>query len=261
MKNLRLCGAVVLAIALFTACKKSSSSTSTSTKAGSLVRIVQGIDPDITNDTVYNISYNQSGKVSILVDSLNSNDTLVATYDANGNLTAVTDKGAYPINATFTYDASNHLTEIDDVLYGESQQTTFEYTNGVISKKSYYANGGSGSLQLQNYYIYTVTGGNITGINIYAANGTQQGTATVTYGTQANPFANLCLFNYGSRLGIDDLAPIESYFNKNLLTGFTVTGYPTTTSTNTFDSKQDLTKVVVNDQVNDNLLTWQFYYK
>ena len=261
MKILRMSGTFVLAITFFIACKKSNSSTPpVNNSSGTMIRIQQGIDPDLTNDTVYKITYNDSKKISMLVDSVQA-DTLVTTYDASGNLTAVTDKGAYPINATFTYDAGNHLTQYDYVLAGSSERYTFDYTGGVVSKKSYYSNLGSGSLQLQGYYTYTVSGGNITGIAIFKANGTQLGAVTVTYGTQANPFSNLCLFNYGDRLGLDDMAPIETYFNKNLVTEATVTGFPATTLTNTFDGKQELTRVVANDQVNGNLLTWQFYYK
>jgi YD repeat-containing protein len=260
MKTLRIGAALAFSLALFASCKKDSSSTPPPGGSTGLVRIVQGTDPDLTNDTVYNISYNQSGKINILVDSINNHDTLVATYDGNGNLTAVTDKGDYPIDATFTYDGSNHLTQIDYVLYGVAERYVFEYTNGVVSKKSYYTDQGSG-LALWQYFTYTVTSGNITSIDIYQKNGAKLGTMNVTYGTQTNPFANLCLFNYGGRLGLDNLAPLETYFNKNVPTAFTVSGFPATTVDITFDNKQQITKAVANDQYDDYFSTWQFYYK
>ena len=78
---------------------------------------------------------------------------------------------------------------------------------------------------------------------------------------QTNPFANLCLFNYGGRLGLDNLAPLETYFNKNVPTAFTVSGFPATTVDITFDNKQQITKAVANDQYDDYFSTWQFYYK
>jgi YD repeat-containing protein len=260
MKNLRISGAFVLAITLSTSCKKSTSSTPPNNSTGSLVRIQQGVDPNLANDTVYNITYNTAKNISVLVDSVNGNDSLVATYDANNNLTAVTDKGTSPINASFTYDANNHLTQINYVLAGSSEQFTFTYTSGVVSRKDYYSNLGSGPLQLQNYYTYTFTGGNITDVKGYTAGGSLIGDATVTYGTQANPFANLCLFNYGGRLGIDDIAPIESYFNKNIGTGVMVSGVSNTMA-NTFNSSQQVNKIIANDVVNGSVFTWQFYYK
>jgi len=261
MKNLLLSTSFILAVSIFTACKKSNSDTPPPTNSGTaLFRIQQGTDPDITNDTVYHIIYNADKKISMLVDSL-ANDTLVATYDGSGNLTAITDKGAYPINATLTYNSANSLTQVDYILAGSHERYTFEYNGSVVSKENYYSNLGAGSLTLQNYSTYTVSGGNVTGLTAFMGNGTPIGSATLTYGTQTNPFGNLCLFNYGNRLGMDNIAPIESYFNKNIGTGIVVFGVPAMTVTNTFDSKSQLGKIVANDMVNDELLTWQFYYK
>jgi len=260
MKNLRIGGTIILAVAMFAACKKSSSDNPPNPPGSTgLVRIQQGTDPDLSNDTVYRIAYNDAKKISTLVDSI-YNDTLVATYDGSGNLTAVTDKGAYPINATYTYGANNTLTQLDYVLAGSAERYTFEYTGGVVSKKSYYSNLGAGPLQLRGYFTYVVTGGNITLIKAYIAGGIQVAAANLTYGAQTNPFSNLCLFNYGGRLGMDDIAPIEAYFNKNIVASLATSGI-TATLNNTFDSKQQLGKIVADDQINQWLLTWQFFYK
>src|SRR5882762_6605025 len=57
---------------------------------GLLVRIQQGIDPNLANDTIFLISYKPSGEINALVDSINR-DTLVPSYDASGNITSITE--------------------------------------------------------------------------------------------------------------------------------------------------------------------------
>ena len=259
MKIIQISAALVLVLALFASCKKNNNSNPNPANTGSLTRIFQGTDPDITNDTVFLITYNQSGKIQLIVDSIYS-DTLAGTYDDHGNLVAVIGSGSGLDGwyANYNYDATNHLTEIDAMVNGESQQTTFEYTNGVISKKSFYTNSGSGPVQLYRYFTYTVSDGNITGINTYLPNSTLIGTTTATYGSQSNPFTSLSLFNFSGSLGIDDIAPVESYFNKNILAGDNTNSFPTSIE-NTFNSEQELTKVIAND--GNNLFTWQFSYK
>ena len=58
-----------------------------------LTRIQEGIDPDLSKDTVYHLVWKDSLRISMLVDSI-KNDTLVADYNEAGYLTAITDKGA-----------------------------------------------------------------------------------------------------------------------------------------------------------------------
>ncbi|HEX4851151.1 MAG TPA: hypothetical protein VFV08_10110, partial [Puia sp.] len=182
MKNLKFSGAIILSIVVLFACKKSNNSNPNPSGGGSLVRIFQGTDPDITNDTVNLITYNQAGKIQYIIDSIYG-DTLAGSYDANGNLTAVIGSGAglSGYSANFIYDANNHLTEIDAMVNGETDQTIFEYTGGVVSKKSFYTNSGSGPVQLYRYFTYMVANGNITSMSTYQANGTLLGTATATY--------------------------------------------------------------------------------
>ena len=264
MKNTRLAVLSIFSLLAFaTACKKNSSSPNQgNTTTGKMVRILQGTDPDITNDTVYLISYDASGKITSLIDSLNL-DTLAASYDASGNLTAITDKSAYPqydMNGSFTYDGSNHLTQMDYNLAGSAERYTFDYTSGVVSKKSYYSNLGSGPLTLQNYYTYTLSGNNITDIKFYSSGGALLAEGTATYGSQANPFKTLSLFNFGDRLGLDGIAPIESFFNSNINAAVSTSGLSATANV-TYDSKQQLSKIVVTDNINGDLLTWQFTFK
>src|SRR5215467_8224527 len=148
MKNLKISGAIIFAIILF-ACKKNNKSNPNPSGGNSLVRIFQGTDPDISNDTVFLVSYNQAGKIQYIIDSIYS-DTLAGTYDDHGNLTAVTGSGSglSGYSATFIYNANNQLTEIDAMVNGEADQTVFEYTGGVVSKKSFSTNSGSGPVQL-----------------------------------------------------------------------------------------------------------------
>ncbi len=247
---------------LFASCKKTGSSGGASQSKGNFVRIFEGTDPNITNDTVYLISYNTSGKISQVLDSLYQ-DSLVATYDASGNLSTVNDIGAFSLgNSSFTYDVNNHLTEIDCNVAGENEKYVFEYTNGMVSKKSYYSDFGlGGALQLWSYDVYTLTAGNITDLKEYDAANNLSFETTFTYGTQANPnaFKTLGLFNFGNRLGTQDIINYETFFNANIQTGFTTSGL-TATSTLTFNSQQKPTQIIVNDQYNGWLLTWNFFY-
>ena len=262
-----------LAVAGFTACKKSNSDISKPPdKPGGdtisvipppapvfLARIQQGIDADLSKDTVYKLTWKDAKRISLLVDSI-KNDTLVATYDDGGKLTAITDKGASPDNATFTYDADNLLTQITYTNATSTQQYVFVYVNGVINKKSYYTATGAAALKLNSYFTYTVADSNITEIKAYTSTGIQIAVAALTYGTQPNPFTNLCLFNYRKRLNMDDIAPFEAYFNKNIVTSLSTYGL-TATLNNTFDSGQQLGKIVADDKINQKLYTWQFFYQ
>jgi hypothetical protein len=64
-----------------------------------ILRIQQGIDPDITNDTVHLLSYTATKKISKIVDSLGA-DTMRAEYDAADRLIRITE--SYGDNAGFT---------------------------------------------------------------------------------------------------------------------------------------------------------------
>jgi hypothetical protein len=225
-----------------------------------LSRIVEGTDPDITKDTVYLISYNSSNNISVILDSMKQ-DSLVASYDALGNLTAINNIGSFSLgNASFIYDENGLLTEINYGVKGSENQYLFEYSNGAVSKKSRYLNYDAGSpLLLLNYDIYTVSDGNITEMKEYSASGSLYSTTTFAYGTQANPFKLLGLMNFGNRLGTNDIANFETYFNKNIQTGFLTNG-SNVMSLLTFDSQQKPTKIITDDLIDDWLLTWQFFY-
>lgn len=255
---------IILSLIFFIASCKKDTGTGGGQQSGgtTLFRIQEGTDPDIVNDTVYLISYNSSGKISQMLDSLYQ-DSLVATYDGSGNLSTVNDVGAFSLgNSSFTYDANNLLTQINCSVAGENDQYVFEYANGIVSKKSYYSDLGlGGSLQLYSYDVYTVSNGNITDMKEYDAANNLTSETKFTYGSQANPFKLFGLFNFGNRLGTQDIISYETYFNKNILAGYSIVGGATATATNTFNSNQKPTEIIMNDQVNQWLLTWQFSYK
>jgi hypothetical protein len=105
-----------------------------------------------------------------------------------------------------------------------------------------------------------VSNGKITDMKEYGAPNNLTSETTIPYGTQGNLFKTLSLFNFGNRLGTQDIINYETYFNKNIQTGFTTKSL-SSTSTLTFNSQQKPTKIITNDQLNGWLLTWQFFYK
>ncbi|HMH24799.1 MAG TPA: hypothetical protein VK563_23650 [Puia sp.] len=247
---------------VFAACTKEKSMESgTRPSQGQLVRIQQGADPDLSNDTVYLISYNPSGQIVSLTDSIN-HDTLVASYDGSGNITTIAEHASYGPGTTafLTYDDNSVLTQVSYNLAGSRENYYFEYTNGVVSKKSYYSDLGSGgSPILQGAYKYTVNAGNITDIQEYSQGGQLLNEWTATYGGQDNPWKMLCLFNNGNLLGMDPFLNYEAFFNKNTLATFTIAG-KAATHIYTYNSLRLPTKLIVDDQLHDDIFTWTFGY-
>ena len=251
---------IIPCIIFLYSCKKDSGSSGGGSQSkGNLVRIFEGTDADINNDTVYLLTYNSSNQLVTLLDSLYQ-DSLVATYDASGNLSTVNDIGPFGLgNTSFTYNTNGTLAQIDANVAGEKEQYVFEYTNGVVSKKSYSSDFGlGGSLQLYSYDLYTVSNGNITDMKEYDAANNLTSETSFTYGVQANPFKTLSLFNFGDRLGTQDIINYETYFNKNIQTGYTNSSY-NVTSAITFSSQQKPTKIITNDAINNWVETWQFF--
>jgi hypothetical protein len=92
-----------------------------------------------------------------LLDSLYQ-DSLVSTYNASGNLGTVNDIGSFGLgSSSFTYNTNGTLAQINANVAGENDQYVFEYTNGIVSKKTYSSDfGQGGALQLYSYDVYTV---------------------------------------------------------------------------------------------------------
>jgi len=239
-------------------CKKENNASNPGSSNTHLVRIQQGTDPDLNNDTVYIISYGDSNRIASVADSINQ-DTLIAAYNNSGRLSTVTE--TYGTNASYTYDGNGQLQQVDYNMGGSHEQFVFEYTNGVVSKKTYNSNLGSGPVSLQGYFTYTFSGGNITDIKEYTSASTLVAETTCTYGTQANAFKSLSLLNYGNLLGTDEIISLETYFNTNNLTGFTINNSIPTSSVYTFDNNQLPSKIVTTDNMNSGVFTWFFSYK
>lgn len=222
-----------------------------------IVRIQQGTDPDINNDTVLLISYTSTKKIRQIVDSLYE-DTIVVEYDASDR--AIRTKTNYGQNASYVYDAAGLLTQISYVVAGSKERVTYEYTNGNVSKANYTSDLNSGGAYVPvGYDVFTVAGGNITEVKLYANNGTLIGQVALTYGSESNLFKDLSLFNYGNQLGMDQIVNFYTYFNKNISSGIRI-GNLSFKTTNTFSNKR-LTKITSeNFSGAGGVYTWMFSY-
>lgn len=206
------------------------------------VRVQQGIIPG--DDSVYLVSYDSEKRISNIIDST-SGGTLTPTYSAEGNLSAITDVyEEYSDKTTFSYNGDNQLTEVN-FDYFSPTRFTFEYTNGIISRKNYYIQTSVNSpMNLWRYYTYELTDGNITSIKEYNNAGTLLGETTFTYTTDPNIFKSISLINFMNYLGLSDLANEDYFFNKNLIASSTVANEKTT-YTYTYNDNKQLVKIVV----------------
>lgn len=221
-------------------------------------RIQQGVHPDLTKDTVWLLTYTPSKKISKIYDSLYNYDSMTATYDVADRLVEV--NSAPQDYIRITYDAAGLLTQVNYYWAGSRERYLVEYNGNNISKTTYLSDLGSGgAFQTLGYETYTVTDGNITEVRQFSTGGTLQAQATLTYGTQANPFKNLSLFNFANRLGMDQIVNFYTYFNKNISSGARIG--PLTFKTNNTFTNQKLTKVISEDFFGSGgSFTWTFSY-
>jgi len=214
---------------------------------GNLIRIQQGISADLVKDTVKLISYDAAGKIRTVIDSIYK-DTMYAYYDEAGRISKIVKMRPYTFNnisylntdsAQFTYNASGLLVQYDFTVVGQKDRYIFEYNNGVLIKSNFYLDAGrGGQLFLWRTFTYEVTGGNITNVKEYTASNSLVNETKYTHGSQLNPFKNISLFNFGNFLGTDEVISYETYFNHNILTGYT----NNTTMVNISNSFNDLQK-------------------
>jgi len=271
MKKFYYALTAIVLLSSISSCKKSSGTNNPGGQNGAtLVRMQQGIDP--TDDSVYLIRYDGMNRLNVIIDSINQ-DTLTATYDLASHLISIQESSPYgQDNLNATYNSTGQLTQIDYTLFGESDSYVFTYSGGgnMPSQCAYYTNAGQGGPALYRTYVYTVTGQNITGVKEYSKANVFLGEHKMTFGTQANPFKTLSLFNWGNRLGTDDIITTESFFNANLLATTTWYGdsnniFYTTTVTSTNNSAGSPAKIVATEKYTDgsiqNLYTWGFSYK
>ncbi|HXB94802.1 MAG TPA: hypothetical protein VNU70_06580 [Puia sp.] len=268
MKNILFLVAFIAILTPFSSCKKSSGPGGGSGSNGTLVRIQQGVSA--SDDSVYLIRYDTKNRISVLLDSINM-DSLSAVYNSANQVTAIEEASPYSDdNLSATYNGSGQLTEIDYSLFGELDKYVFEYTGSMPSKATFSTNSGSGPLKVYRIYTYTATGSNITDIKENDANMTLLGERKITFGSEPNPFKTLALFNWGNRLGTDDIITLETIFNANLPSTTTWLGdsnnvFYTTTLTATNNSNNNPTKLIATEKFPDgsiqNLFTWSFTYK
>lgn len=222
-----------------------------------MYRIVQGIDPDIKKDTVFLISYNDSGYISHLLDSTHQ-QTMIPVYDYTGKLIRI-DQSLHG-KAEFSYDSTGLLQE---VLTGTGDKIVFHYTNGVVRRKTVYSPSFEGPLQVLRYYDYTVTNGNITTIEEHAGSGYLLTTSVLAYTTEENPFRQLGLFTFQKGLGTTHLIEPESFFNRNLLKSVTTNTTPIISNEYTFNEQhlpvKSQTKLLYAPA--SGLVTRQFMYR
>jgi hypothetical protein len=259
MKNaLALILSMILMVTIIS-CKKENNAANPnpSNAPGNLVRIQQGTDPDITNDTVYLISYVDSSHISSIVDSVNQ-DTFLITTTATGD--PLTVKETYGFAASYTYDGSGVIQQIDYNMAGSHEQDVFEYSNGVLSKRTHKSNLGAGPVSIQGSFTYVVTGGNITYVKEYDLNGTFVQETTCTYGAKINNLKTLGLLNLGNILGADTFLNIETGFNKNLVEAYSSSGMGVST-VYTLNTGEQPAHVVSTDNINNYIFTWNFSYK
>jgi YD repeat-containing protein len=233
---------------LHVSCQKEVSSTdgspgthtgNTSGNGADIKRIQQGIDPDLSKDTIWLITYTSSKKISKIEDSVYDYGA-TAKYDASDRLIEVNmTSGDY---ARYTYDAAGLLTQLDYYLVGTKERFVIEYSGSNISRTTFLSDFGTGgAYESRGYETYTVAGGNITDVKQFSMSGTLTGQATLLYGSEGNPFKNLSLFNFFNRFGMDQIVNFYTYFNKNISSGVKLG--PVTFKTNNTFTNHNLTKI------------------
>lgn len=240
---------LIASIAIFSCSKDNETNPEENQPETLITKMTQGVIPG--DDTIFVFNYDEAKRLKSIINT-SWLDTFEATYNTAGLITSIANKGDFgSANTSFSYNASNQLTQIDYLAGGYKVRYTFEYTGGVISKKTYYNVNTPGGTQLSpfRYTTYEVTNGNITTMKEYSYDDVFLSEQKLTYNNEPNVFQPMVLFNFQNRLGADDIADIEKFFNKNLTTGLTSTFIPTSetvsgTYTYTFNDKKQLTKAV-----------------
>jgi len=218
------------------------------TESAPIFRIQRGTAP---KDTVYLIRYDEKKRIKSIQYSYNSINYFeyFPTYESAGNLTSLViryDDGLRdPI--TYKYNADNLLTEINM----PGRRYVYEYTNGVLSKKSYYAASRADDPtpdSLWRYYTYEVANGNIVSRKEYISTGTRPAREMFfTYTNDKNVFKPLTLINFDNALALAGVGDEEKFFNKNLVASYTQDGEQTK-FTYAYNDNHQLTKFVVTKQ-------------
>ncbi len=256
---------LLMAALAFASCSKDKDNVDpdkeTPSEGAYFTKMTQGLVPG--DDTVYLVSYDANHRITKIINS-SWEDTLVGTYNNAGYVSSITEtEGGLGERVNFTYNANNQVTEVNTQGGNYKTKYAFEYTNGIVSKKSYYNNDpvDGGPLALWRYYTYEVTNGNITSMKEYDSQGAAVSETKYTYNADPNVFQAMAVFNNFNLLGADDIANLETAFNKNLITSLSYKDnyYEyTATYTYTYNDHKQLAKVVVSYP--DQVFTRQFAY-
>ena len=219
-----------------------------------LYRIFQGVSDDMTKDTVWLISYEDSTRISLLVDSTHQR-SMTPAYNDKGQLVDILEPGSHHVY--FNYDTVGRLTEV----FASAGHFVFDYVNNLVAHKYEYDSDNPN--QLFRTYEYAVTDGNITGVVTYNGNGDVLSTAALSYTTELNPFKDLSLFTYNNRMGTREIIEPETWFNKNLRKSITTNGIQNAETIFTFNQRQLPVKAVTDLHETDypGVFTRQFMYK
>lgn len=229
-----------------------------------MTKMTQGLVPGL--DTVFVFNYDANKRIKSVIN-VSDRDTFEASFNTAGLVMTIIAKGPSDRGTRiFTFNANNQLLQAEFLPSAGNfnGRYTFEYTNGVVSKKNYYYASAGTEPKLFSYITYEVTNGNITDTKEYFADGnTFVREVKFSYNNEHNVFQPICLFNWINYLGADDIADIEMFFNKNLITGRTRLdpGFEpaNSTYTYTYNDKKQLTKLVV-AAADGHIATRQFEY-
>ncbi|NLR60951.1 hypothetical protein HGH93_22805 [Chitinophaga polysaccharea] len=201
------------------------------------------------DDTLFTITYDDKKRIKN-VNNTSDRDEFIASYDNADNLIEIAEnyRGDTSEMMTFKYNANNQLIEADHHLFGHPNRFLYEYTNGVLSKKSYYTITNlnePNTLNLWRYFTYEITNGNVTHRKEYNSAGELQAEVSYTYTTNANIFQPLSLLNYINNLGLDGVANDESLINNNMPESSSENGKKTT-YTYSYNNNKQITGFLVN---------------
>ncbi|HMG69242.1 MAG TPA: hypothetical protein VK588_16205 [Chitinophagaceae bacterium] len=194
-------------VSIFISCKKNDV-----VKKKSTCRIVTLTDLNGSTSTIYNISYNNDGKISTLNSGVSSS---VFTYSGNTVLINKTNSGSFSERDSITVNSNGkplNLRQYYDQAGTNWSNIVFEYDGSGVMLKSEETNNSSSTLQTT---LYSFTSGNLVGIQSTSDNLTleyfsdktaQQGdylgiVSLINYGVNLYPHTNLVKsLNSGSNL-------------------------------------------------------------
>lgn len=204
--NTRRCFAFFAIIAVCS-CKKS-------TDKNASCRIVTATEVNGSNGSVYNITYNNDGKISTLTSSGTSTINKVFTYSGNTMIINVTNAGSFYSRDSVTLDAKGRPTNIRqywDVANTDFTNYAFEYNGDQLLKyieTTEMPGTKTTTITTTNGNVTKVdAGGTVITLEYFTDKGVQKGdylelSGLVQYGVNVYPHKNLIKsINYGSSIG------------------------------------------------------------